>query len=177
MAKASRRSGRRQNETAYQYRIRRFKETHPGATTQQARGKRQREHVTRKAREIRTHGMTLEQQHRVDEFAIKQVQRRDGHAAADAAHDDPAGNDIVQRYREATRAKGYDHFVRVRSAVNKLGREKRRRAGRILRRKGGETNINFEQANRERDRRLSQMMDLAEDFFDDADAWDLVYYH
>jgi hypothetical protein len=68
-------------ETAYQRRIRLYKERHPGATTQEARGKRAGEHIARKARESREDTTTY-QRGKVREWVRRQAQRNGARPAA-----------------------------------------------------------------------------------------------
>lgn len=177
----SRPKGQRANETAQQYRERRYRELHPGASKQQARGHKPREHVERKQKEIERYGMPLVQQHAVEAFAREQAAKNISKASARTAEGRKRHEDhVIQRYLEATRKHGYDQFVRGRQLVRRLSRQKRLRGDRALRSKskGGDAVARaVERANRQRDRAIAEMQDFAEDFFDDADDDDMLYYH
>jgi hypothetical protein len=99
-------------ETSYQRRIRLYKERHPGATTQQARGKHAGEHVTRKEREVAKTGLTPSQRVQIRKFARQQGYR---------SEDDE--NEIFEAMTAMVRRDGYEAFQEIRALIKAKNRE------------------------------------------------------
>lgn len=100
------------HETPYQRRIRIYKERHPGATTQEARGKKAGEHVERKAREQAKTGLSPYQRGKIKADA-KEQSRRSGHDASR----------IEAGFTALVRNRGWDAYKRLRAFINEKHRE------------------------------------------------------
>lgn len=111
-------------ETPYQKRIRLYKERHPGATTQEARGKPRAEHRIRKAREVHEDTTTYQRGY-IRKWAAGQA-RKVG-ANADYVYETMLEK-VIKRGRD-----GFADFRAMVDGVRRLAREKARlsKAGRI----------------------------------------------
>lgn len=89
--------------SAYERRIARYLAAHPGATRQQARGHKQREHITRRERE----------RERVEAYALRQAWRGEGRGARSA---DEIEEDLLEKIAEH----GFGWFSRLERAINAL---------------------------------------------------------
>jgi hypothetical protein len=87
--------------SAYERRIAAYLAKHPGATRQEARGHKAKEHVTRRERE----------QQRIDDFAMRQAYRGENRGARDA-------DAIADAIRERIRTEGFGWFSRLERFVN-----------------------------------------------------------
>jgi hypothetical protein len=155
-------------KSAYERRIEKYLASHPGATRQQARGHKVKEHVERKEHEKAKYGGLTKPQHdRVVEFAKQQSARANGRDA------DPTGT--IDRFLRQTREQGYDAFTKFRHGIQREGAKKRQRLNRALQRKG---TVDLAPLFRGRERAEADMQDLLDDFgFDPEDDFELAYYH
>lgn len=166
--KTTRRPPRKSTETAYQRRIRRYQEKHPGASKQEARGKgvearRGGEHRQRIIKEKAKHGgLTLPQIRSIEHRAAVQAKRIYGRNAS------PANiKDVADRLKGMAREQGYGAFLRYRATVDNLGSRQRHRERQMIR--GRVTRFTRE--------RLADPYDLVGEFDLADDDDDLFWYH
>ena len=152
MARRPARAAPSRDETAYQKRIREYKERHPGATTQEARGKRAGEHVERKRREVATGGLTDYEKRRTREFGRDHARR----TGADPAR---AENEALQWARR----EGYGAVKQARDEIRRLARQRSRRLAGPVVTIGG------------RARNIGAMENFAGDH--DLPDWTWLFYH
>ena len=124
MARAPKASPRARAETPYQRRIRLYKQRHPGATTQQARGKPQREHVARRERE-RAAGLTTYERSQIRAIARAQAKRMGVEP-----------DEISRRFELWARQKGYARVKEFKAGIQARHKQKRARV-RVRRKVGG----------------------------------------
>lgn len=98
------------HETPYQRRIRLYKERHPGATTQEARGKKPREHVERARREKEKSGLTPYQRSKIKADAIQQAYRAREHGVTAA--------EVEAGFTRMVRERGWDAYKDIRAFIN-----------------------------------------------------------
>jgi hypothetical protein len=112
MARPAPRAGHR--ESSYQRRIRLYKERHPGATTQEARGKKPREHVERARREKEKYQLTPYQRGKIAKDARVQAGRIPG--GGDAA-------EIAAGYVRLVQGQGWGAYQDLRAFITAKHRE------------------------------------------------------
>ena len=169
MARRPQRAAKARDETAYQRRIREYKQRHPGATTQEARGKRAGEHIVRRERE-RAAGATDYEKRYARDIARKQAARIGDKAS------DPA--EIVRRFELWARRVGHAEVVRFKAAIR--AREKMKRSRVRVRRKVGGRVIRVEITGASS--QVGSMQSDAGDFDlpdlpDDLPEWFWFFYH
>jgi hypothetical protein len=146
-------------QSAYERRIAKYLATHPGATRQEARGHKRREHVERERREVLKTGLTSHQKISVRRFAEKQAQR---------SRADP-DETKAQMLRWAGET-GYDKFEALRDKVKELSKRKRARVRQRIR--SGKKIIRIDVTGR------SPNIDEMEDFADDIEVpFEWLFYH
>jgi|SRR5215469_5025991 len=148
-------------QSAYERRIERYLAAHPGATRQEARGHKAREHVERKVRETAAGKLTTYQRQAVRNFAYRQARR-------DPRNDDPEATATAMR--AWTEREGWDRFRELRDKVNALAKGKRARVRRTVRE--GRQVLRVDLTGRSRN--AGEMEEL-------SDAWEIpfewMFYH
>lgn len=158
-------------QTAYEKRIARFLAAHPGATRQQARGHKPREHIERRERELAA-GITTYQRSMVRRWALEQAERN-------PRISDP--EEMVRRLQRWTTHHGYERFRQVRAFQQGLKQTKRQRLrkrirveGKVIRIEAGPADSSGPTIAKMADR--FEQADLPE-LPDDDEGWHWFYYH